>query len=367
MKKQNTRSAKKTTLWIAGIIAVVLVIGAIAFKVIMTLRNSDILGTTTVSVSVTCEGVCTDMVGEVIDDTTGQPLLPDGDGEYNVHDPNVTVSTTIQGTSRIVVILTNSAYPAPTGIELLNQIFSSGDPAFDATGELIEILPGGALASYLQLGRNVLDFYITSSVNSPAQDIHRQLIINYTLPGHPDPKIVAVELTNNHGDSLPYKDSTTDYVASGHDLPLRVEVNVSDANRVQLTVTDRNGSVGTVYDGTPRAVNPMTGFATYEINEALNGLPGLKVGKNVISLIVTGLNGKTLIEEWTVYFWPDGIEPPNTGVIQIGNLTIAVNDLLISVGIVAVFIIIWIVVIVSRRKNNKENQKTAKNSKKAKA
>ena len=338
-------------------------ISAVAFKLVTTLRDPNVLGSTTVSVSVTCEEVCTDLDDEVINDATGQPITPDGSGEFNVTDPDVTINTTVKGAAQLIITLTNSAYPAPIGVELFNQIFSSSDLAYGALGDTFEILPGSALASYLQLGRNVFDFYVISSINSPAQDIHRQLVINYTLPGQPGPEIISAVLVNRNDNNLPYKDGSTDYVADVNDLPLHVNLNADNINRVQLTVTDEYGYTGTVYDGVPLAADPSTGYATYKIYEALNGMPGLRVGRNVILLTATGLNGQTLTKEWVVYYWPDGIEPPGTGVIQIGNLTVAVDDLLVSFGIIAVFTIVGIVIIIKKHRDHKHPNKQTKNQK----
>ncbi|MCL2451667.1 hypothetical protein FWD20_02220 [Candidatus Saccharibacteria bacterium] len=352
-KQKNKRF--KPGLWIVGAVAGVLVIGAIAFKVVMTLRDPGVLGSTTVSVTVTCVGDCTEMVGELVSNSTGMPIPPDSSGEYNVTDPNVTVNTTIKGAAQMVVTITNSAYPA--SLEIFNEIFSSGDPAFDATGDTFEILQYSGLASLLQVGKNVLDFYVTSSINSPAEDIHRQLIINYTLPGEPGPEIIDSKLTNKDGNNLPYvSDSTTDMVANRNDLPLNVNLEANNLSRVQLTVTDSQGNVGVVYDGTPLAPG-SSGYATYIIKEASGGIPGLKIGRNVITLTVTGLNGETLVREWVVYYWPDGVEPPNTGTIQFNGMTIAVKDLLISAGIAAVFITTVIIVFLKKRKDRESKTK----------
>lgn len=362
MKKQKSQRTK-VKLWVIGAVVGLLVIGAVAFKLATTTRDKDVLGTTTVSVTVTCEGVCTELIGEVINDQNGQPILPDSSGEYNVTDPDVTIDTTVKGAAQLRITLTNSTFPAPTGTELFNEIFSSLDPAYGALGETFQILPGSGLASYLQLGRNVFDFYVTSSVNSPTQDIHRQIIINYTLPSQPPPEIIDTFLTNNSGNSLPYVHGTTDYVAKNSDLPLHVELEANNINRAQLTVTDSNGNTSTVYDGAPLPADPATGYATYEVWVASGSTPGLRIGRNVITLTVTGLNGQTLTVEWVVYYWPDGVEPPSTGVIQIGRLTIAVNDLLISSGIVAAFVLTAIIVIMKSRKDRKGKRQAQKKSK----
>jgi len=356
MKKSKIKQAK-TKLWAAGIVAGVLIVGSIAFKITTAGHDSNVLGTTTVSVTVACDTVCTDLVGQLIDDQTGQPVTPDSNGEFNVTDPNVSVNTTVKGAAQLRVTLTNSAYPAPAGLEIFNQLFTSGDPAYDATGgQMFEILPSSGLANYLQLGRNVLDFYVTSSISSPAQDIHRQIIINYTLPGQPAPEIIDSKLTNNSGNNLPFMSGTTDQVAKSSDLPLHVDLKANNINRAQLTVTDSDGNVSTVYDGPPLAADPATGYATYTINAASGNLPGLHVGRNVITLTVTGLNGQTLSVEWVVYYWPDGVEPPNTGTLRIGGITIAIYDLVLSIGIVLLSIVIAIAIVTKRR--NGRNKKT---------
>ena len=356
MKKRRIQLTKKAQFWAAGIAAVLLIVGAIAIKVGMTQRDLGFLGTTTVSVTITCDGpVCTDLADQVINN--GAPVAPDASGEYNVNDPNVTINTTVKGAEQMIVTLTNSAYPAPTGLELFNQIFTASDPAFGAIGESFEILPLNGLTPYLQLGRNVFDIYITSSVN-PSQNIHRQIIINYTLPSQPGPDIIDANLTNKNGSSLPFVSGSTDYVANSNDLPLNVNLNANDINRVQLTVTDNEGNVSLIYDGAPLTAGP-SGYATY-------GIPGLKVGRNVITLTVTGLNGATETIEWVVYYWPTGVEPPNTGVIQIGDLTIAVSDLIMSIMIILAFLIIVCMVFWKRRhdRNGKGKNQRSKKTKK---
>ncbi len=361
MKKRKIQLSKKAQLWTAGVVAGLLVVGAVGIKIGTSQIDPGVLGTTTVSVTVTCDGsVCTDLTDQVIDNSTGNPVLPDSNGEYNITDPNATINTTVKGAEQMIVTLTNSAYPAPTGVELFNQIFTSTDPAYGAIGDSFEILPLGDLAQYLQLGRNVFDFYVTSSVN-PGQNIHRQLIINYTLPDKPGPDIIGSTLTDKDGNSLPFVSGSTDYVANDNDLPLHVELNANNINRVQLTVTDSEGNVGLIYDGAPLPPADGSGYATYVINGATGGMPGLKIGRNVITLTVTGLNGATETIQWVVYYWPTGVEPPNTGVIQIGNLTIAKSDLLVSIIIILAFLII-VFAVFWKRKNDRQN-KSKKNQK----
>ena len=367
MKKRKIQLTKKVQFWATGIAAILLVISAIVIKVDTTRIDPSVLGTTTVSVSVTCgAAVCTDLTDQVINNINGLPVAPDSSGEYNVNDPNVTINTTVKGAIQMVVTLTNSAYPAPTGTELFNQIFTSSDPAYGSIGESFEILPLGDLANYLQLGRNVFDFYVTSSID-PSQNIHRQLVINYTLPGLPGPDIIDANLTNKNGNSLPFISGSSDYVASDNDLPLHVNLEADNVNRVQLTVTDSEGNVSLIYDGAPLPADPSTGYATYVINAAQGSIPGLKVGRNVITLTVTGPNGETKTIEWVVYYWPTGVEPPNTGVIQIGNLTIAKSDLLASILIILAFLIIVLMVFLKRHSDShskkQKNQKTKKTRK----
>ena len=181
MKNKRTKRQGNKHLWLVTCIAVgVLMVGVVVAKILLTLSDSGVLGTTTVSVTVVCDGVCTQIEDELIDVDTGQPITPDSNGEYNVTNPNIAVDTTVRGTQQLVVTITNSSFPAPSGMELLNRIFASTDPEFGGTGGTIEVLPNGGLEQYIRLGRNVLDFYITSSIN-PSQDAHLQIVINYTL------------------------------------------------------------------------------------------------------------------------------------------------------------------------------------------
>ncbi|MCL2280888.1 hypothetical protein FWC31_03310 [Candidatus Saccharibacteria bacterium] len=363
MKKSKTKQAK-IKLWVAGIAAGLVVVGAIIFKIVMIMRDPDVLGTTTVSVTVTCDTVCTDLIDELINDQSGQPILPNSSGEFDINDTNVTINTTVKGTAQLVVTLTNSAYPAPLGFELFNQLFSSGDAAYDAIGQMFEILPSSGLSSYLQLGQNILDIYVKSAIHSPAQDIHRQIIINYVLPDRPDPRIIDYKLTNNSGNSLPYVNGVTDQVAKDSDLPLHVKLNADNANRIQLLVTDNNGNVSIIYDGVPLPIDSGTGYATYLVDAANNGVPGLHVGRNIIKLIVTGLNGRTISVEWIVHYWPEGVEPPNTGVLRIGGLTFAITDLLLSTGVLLLFVTIVTVIILKKRNDQKNGQKKTESKKK---